>query len=113
MLEALLEHPRDSIRRLATGALVNVSEMSAAQEEGQEGEEEGEEEGELEGEGEEGAEGAERRQGDATPLKPTKTKSKEATPEALTKLARYATLLQTAKADRDAHDAMVAAEPEP
>ena len=44
VLEALLEHPRDSIRRLATGALVNISELSAVQEAEGEGEEE--EEGE-------------------------------------------------------------------
>ena len=52
VLEALLEHPRDSIRRLATGALVNISELTAAQEAE---EEEGEEE-----EGEEGEEGEDR-----------------------------------------------------
>ena len=47
VLEELLEHPRDSIRRLATGAPVNISELSAVREaepgtpseEGEEGEE--------------------------------------------------------------------------
>ena len=91
VLEALLEHPRDSIRRLATGALVNISELSAVREPGTPSDE-----------GEEGEEAA------ATPPKVT-PKPKEATSD-LGKLSRYASLLETAKADRDAHDAAVAAQ---
>ena len=92
VLEALLEHPRDSIRRLATGALVNISELSAVREPDTPSDE-----------GEEGGEEAE-----ATPPKAVRPKE-EATPD-LGKLSRYASLLETAKADRDAHDAAVAAQ---